>query len=1090
MAKIREKSGGGSRKDGSAGGGVKKSKKGAAGGGTKAHIRAARYFSSLAPSPSPKPEGGDKIKDKAARKKNIRKNNKAGSKEAPKFQTKATPKPKRLKKGPFKVKSSDDAGKEGKDVQKKIGKQEVQKAKGSSPGKQDVQKTKGASPGKFKKTHKKKVNRDQPVPAKQTEDTKKRITNFKQGNPRQLPKQNLKMIVKLAGKWYAENPVDKDVKPEETPTQHDEIIQPTVTKILRTDEVNRLRKSAEQLLENDCQAYKQFCVQGEQKADFNWMEKMMRIGTLPDKMAAYVVKIQDSPVHNIHHLQNLISMVKVQSKQQCLMAADTLKDLFLEDLLPPSRKLITFEKRGSSLSQATKFQLILWIYEDRLKMCYNSFLDALRRMSLDNIDKVRAKAVVLMYTLLTAHPEHEAELLQMLVNKLGDPIKKVGSRALFYLNSLLANHPRMKMVVIDEVERLLFRNNIAKRAQYYGVCFLNTINLEDEHPEVAVKLINVYVAFFKGCVKTGDIDSKMMSGLLTGLNKAYPLAKEFGFKFTENADTLYKIVHMSSFNISLQALSILFQLTDPQNHPTEADRYYRALYSVLLHPEIAITSHSTHFLNLVFKSMKHDTNINRVMGFCKRLMQICQSVPPNLACAILFLLSEVSKTHINIIRVGTGTVETSKDDDSVCEDGSDIESDRNARNDENMKNLIKISNVKVIDEMSSAEKPTKTLLGLGIGAAGLKNNQFLSNKADETKDTSSMEGGNLAIEAQNENAVVKMEYKNQLSDYDPNARNPMYCGAEFSLSHEIITLADHYHPSVAVFAKTLLQKGHIVYQGNPLKDFTITRFLERFVYKNPKKPKVTPGVPRQYQPKGLRNIPVNSNDYLRNEESKIPEEEKFFYRYFTEKKAEKSDADVESETESVGDDEFDELMDNYFKSSKGKDADEDDFDVDFAANLQNTKLSGKKRKKGGDDSESDEDEVDDQYDEDSEGDEFGPADDADEMLELDDDDDDDDLDFEEEDGVEVYETDDEIDVPVKKTKIKKLKGADMFAPAEQFAEMLESNADFSLSGPGTLINKDNADPKQLRWEVERDRWMKGFKGSSKTTFKNKRKRQK
>ncbi|ODM93370.1 CCAAT/enhancer-binding protein zeta [Orchesella cincta] len=680
---------------------------------------------------------------------------------------------------------------------------------------------------------------------------------------------------------------------------------------------------------------------------------------------------------------------------------NTLKDLFLEDLLPPSRKLLGFEKRRDSLSQASKHQLIMWIYEDRLKMCYSSFIDALRRMSLDNVDKVRAKAVVLMYTLLTTHPEHEAELLQMLVNKLGDPIKKVGSRALFYLNSLLASHPRMKIVVIDEVERLLFRNNIAKRAQYYGVCFLNTINLEDEHPEVACKLINVYVAFFKGCIKTGDIDSKMMSGLLTGLNKAYPLAKEYGFKFTENTDTLYKIVHMSSFNIGIQALSILFQLTDPQNRPNEADRYYRALYSELLRPEIAVTSQNTHFLNLVFKSMKHDNNIGRVMGFCKRLMQICQSVQPNLACAILFLLSEVSKTHKNIIRVGTGAV-NSEEEVVACEeeinepDDDDADSEKKSRNDENMKNLIKRSNVKVTEESSTTEKP-KTLLGLRTVPL-VKNNHILSSETDQNK-----RDAESGIKAENENASVKVEYKNQLSDYDPTARNPIYCGAEFSLSYEIVTLVDHFHPSVALFARKLLQKGHIEYEGNPLKDFTITRFLERFVYKNPKKPKVTPGVPRTYQPKGLRNIPVNSNDYLKNEESKIPVEEKFFYRFFTEKKAEKLDAsDEDSETESVGDDEFDDLMDNYFKSSKGKNADEDEDDFD-------------------------------------------------------------------------------------KKKIKKLKGGDMFAPAEQFAEMLESNADFSLSAPSTLINKDNADPKQLQWEMERDRWMKGYKGSSKTVFKNKRK---
>jgi hypothetical protein len=51
------------------------------------------------------------------------------------------------------------------------------------------------------------------------------------------------------------------------------------------------------------------------------MEKMMRTGTLPDRLAAFTVRIHDSPVHNLHFLQQLISMVKVQGKQQCMMTA-------------------------------------------------------------------------------------------------------------------------------------------------------------------------------------------------------------------------------------------------------------------------------------------------------------------------------------------------------------------------------------------------------------------------------------------------------------------------------------------------------------------------------------------------------------------------------------------------------------------------------------------------------------------------------------------------------------------------------------------------------------------------------------------------
>lgn len=54
----------------------------------------------------------------------------------------------------------------------------------------------------------------------------------------------------------------------------------------------------------------------------------MKTGTLPDKMAAFIVRVQDSPIHNLFCLQQLISMVKVQGRQQCLMTAGLI-DIFI-----------------------------------------------------------------------------------------------------------------------------------------------------------------------------------------------------------------------------------------------------------------------------------------------------------------------------------------------------------------------------------------------------------------------------------------------------------------------------------------------------------------------------------------------------------------------------------------------------------------------------------------------------------------------------------------------------------------------------------------------------------------------------------------
>lgn len=131
-------------------------------------------------------------------------------------------------------------------------------------------------------------------------------------------------------------------------------------------------------------------------------------------------------------------------------------------------------------------------------------------------------------------------------------------------------------------------------------------------------------------------------------------------------------------------------------------------------------------------------------------------------------------------------------------------------------------------------------------------------------------------------------------------------------------------------------------------------------------------------------------------------------RYFKEKQASTpKDADDASDAESVGDDEFDQLMANYFKSVKGNvfagdDEEEDDFD--FAADIHKTPTNKGKNKNKEDEDDGDDDEMDI-----SDGEDDGPADDADEMIDLDDLDDDDDG-FEEEDGLEVFEEEDGLEV--------------------------------------------------------------------------------
>ncbi len=78
---------------------------------------------------------------------------------------------------------------------------------------------------------------------------------------------------------------------------------------------------------------------------------------------------------------------------------------------------------------------------------------------------------------LMSNPEREAELLERLVNKLGDPSRSVAAKAMYQLRLLLGEHPAMKGVVLREVERLLYRSNVGKKAQYFGICFLSQVNV-------------------------------------------------------------------------------------------------------------------------------------------------------------------------------------------------------------------------------------------------------------------------------------------------------------------------------------------------------------------------------------------------------------------------------------------------------------------------------------------------------------------------------------------------------------------------------------------------------------------------------------
>uniref|UniRef100_H2MRV7 CCAAT enhancer binding protein zeta n=1 Tax=Oryzias latipes TaxID=8090 RepID=H2MRV7_ORYLA len=861
---------------------------------------------------------------------------------------------------------------------------------------------KGKTEGETSNTHKatKEVaKKSEDAPASSGKKAKEKANVF-EFLPRQI------LLIKPGGKWFEMAYTD-----EISSTPQDPIV------------VNKYQSLARQLFDAEISLYR--TKKNLQKgANSAWMKTVVSSGVLADRMAAMTVLIQDSAVHMLEHVESLVSMVKKKgSRRMGLMAVDTLKELLLSNLLPENRKLFPFAKRpfdqieelASGNRDARDRRLVVWYFEHQLKHHVAEFVSALDSVSHDTVAATKAKALATAHELLCNRPEQERALLTHVVNKLGDPDYKTATKASYLLETLLHKHPNMKVVVCCEVERLMFRPNIG--------------------------------------AKKKDIESKMLSALLAGVNRAYPYASAGDEKVKEQLDTLFKVVHLVKFNTAVQALMLLFQVMDSEQ--SISDRFYSTVYRKMLDPGLSSSSRQNMFLNLLYKSLKADVVLRRVKAFVKRLLQVSAEQSASFACGALFLVSEVMKAKPGLKLL------LQEEGDGEEEEFKDLKEENDFSDDDGEERFLDAD----------------------------KQEEGVSEKAMEAKPAASW------VHHQNR------EGRKSSERYDPLHRNPLYCGADHTTLWELQRLAQHFHPSVSLFATTILQGESIQYTGDPLQDFTLIRFLDRFVFRNPKQLKGKQNTdsallrPKQRLP--VNSLPVNCAEFLSKEESQIPVDEIFFYRFFKKKQQEKQSQDRQRDDDSesveeVEDEEFEKILDSVEGDSYFVDVAEDD--LDFAGNVKS-----KKGKKSAEESESDDSDMDDLDDEEVS---LGSMDEKD--FDLEDELDEDGGIFMDPDGGEDEEQDSHEDSTVEmevpgtfpqtrkkkrknteeldfsgslgsKNRKKSKKGAAMFASAEEFGSLLDENVDskFDHIGLNAMANPDKAGQKQLRWEAERDDWIHG-----------------
>ncbi|KAL0274231.1 UNVERIFIED_CONTAM: hypothetical protein PYX00_006702 [Menopon gallinae] len=826
-------------------------------------------------------------------------------------------------------------------------------------------------------------------------------------------------------------------------------IHPNTTTEMAFEEVEKFRREAKSLLDEATTLNSKKPPKSVPQTDFEWMKTVMAKGTKSDKIAAYVLLIQDSPLYNLHLLSNIIGMVKV-GKKEWTLAAESLQELFLNDLLPPDQKLRLFGQQplkelntiSSGNDGKRKNLLMLWYFENQLKLGYRDFIVALNQIAHDSVDANKEKAISVMTKLLEGNPEQESALLSNIVNKLGDPSHKVGSKVIYSLTKLLQTHPNMREVVMDEVEKLLFRPNIGKRAQYYGVCFLTQFCLSKNDAKLARKLIFVYLSLFKACIKTGEIDSRMMSALLTGVNRAYPYAEEDTNILQEQINTIYKVVHFGKPNVAIQALSLLHLMSGDSG----SDRFYMVLYKKIAEPPLYNSTHHAMFLSLIFKALKKDKRPERISAFLKRLLQVAAYLPAPIVCGLLFIVSEIISRKSHVLHLEHKAMESdepktynSDDDDDADEHYQDVDEEEKTNEDENI-----LYEVKSFPPLGESDAPEE-------------------NKANGKENVSEQ------LKVWRNPWVAPEDRNRNISVYDPYHRNPLYAGGSKTVMVELNKLANHYHPSVSLFATNILNGERIKYSGDPLQDFALIRFLDKFSFKNPKTLKEqeerkdtfsTFGRRKMYSQLIMTTLMAKKEDYLKRHERNVPVDEKFIFNYLKEKESRiaAKKEEEESDVESVDSDEFEEIV--------GKMTGMKDEDIDFLNEAGQLPAKGKKGVKEG--------EVD---EEDSEADEEPDMSDGEGSFaeDFDGDETDENLSDAIMEGSEI----DESELPPSLMHLSgppkgrgKSKGPEkfskekLFASAEEFSELLEQTD--RLAGRSEAVsNRENAGKKQLKWEADR-----------------------
>ena len=554
---------------------------------------------------------------------------------------------------------------------------------------------------------------------------------------------------------------------------------------------NRQLEPIEQLYQKAKNLYEKKTISYDlDKIDFNqkvnkekrWTHDILQKGTYDDKISALLLYIRQSPKMTLKYLEILIKLAENKNRRKNDGVVIGLKDLFLGAILD-NKKYLAFNQRYNNknkdiLKNINDEELINSYYDDKVHHLYLRFINLLEEtINTESIINIKKKNLDYLYEMLVKQPESEEKILQDIVNKLGDTSTEITNHTMKLLKQIQEQHMNMSTVIFKYVTTFYTMNN-KNEAKLSALNYL--VQMDIPHGKNKIFLeesINFFFNLFNQIssesenVNNNNINEK---NLKTEKNKKKQkkLKKLILESHNQNA------INEKFLSLIVKRINILFKYVKKQQNQMER-------INEIIHEKISI----------LFK-LSHNKSLKLSIEILKLLFGIITTQDQNFIDRYYKSLYELisnnslsSSKHVKeALKLIMISLMFDNNNNRIC------------------------SFIKRLLEMSLISEPQYIICILIIIS------QVLRNK----------------------NKLWKMLEREQTKInifYDSVKRDPQFAQGEHSFLNELYLLQSHYHPSVQRMAKFILEnynKEIISYDGDPLLDFSLINFLEKFMLKNPK----------------------------------------------------------------------------------------------------------------------------------------------------------------------------------------------------------------------------------------------------------------